>query len=502
MTTLVIGTLSLVAWRHRQSPLGRTFFLLTFLLTFYSFGYTCEIASNTLEAIRFWLSIESIGTAFLPLAWIMVAVRHIKMQSKHWPQIEALLLTLSVITFILNNTSGLHHLYYGPLRLNPAAPFPVVTFVPGIWYWVHTAFINLAVLFGNIIYVRAWIKAPYDKRMQAFVLFLGSLFPWVVFAVYLLGIVPWGIDPNPIAFLVPGLLYVWATFSLNMLEIAPIARQEVFQKLSDGVLVFDRDGHLVDFNAAGSRIFPELNADAKGKDGLRLFREYPAIYSSFDGPNDEQRTIWLEVDGEKFSYQLQRIELYDREDHMVGFMVIIRDITRFSSIVEGLQLQASVDPLTKVWNRNRWQEDGEALLSQTRRKQGSISLIIADMDDFKLVNDTYGHLTGDAVLREFVQTCQKNLRIQDIFGRYGGDEFVIILPDVNTTEADELTERLKRAVESMMVVVGKQKIKVTASFGVATEQEGETNSLDELIQKADESLYEVKKARRDRIFGL
>lgn len=463
-------------------------------MTFYTFGYMCEIASNTLEAIRFWLRIESVGIAFLPTAWIVLAIHHTRAQNKRWPQLQAFLLMLSAITFIFSNTSELHHLHYGPLRLNPEAPFPVVTFVPGPWYWFHTIFINLAVLWGNILYARAWIKSPSDKSQQAFVLFLGSLFPWSVFIAYLLRIIPWGIDPNPIAFLVPGLLYAWATFSLKMLEIAPIAKQAVFQKLSDGVLVFDREGCLADFNAAGSRAFPELSANAKGKEGIELFREYPAIISIFASPTDERRTMWLEADGETVNYRLQRIELYDREEGMVGFMVILQDITHFSAIVEGLRLQADIDPLTKVWNRNRWQEDGEALLAQTHRKQGPISLILADLDNFKPINDTYGHLLGDCVLRDFAMTCRKNLRAQDILGRYGGDEFVVILPGVNISEAVELAERLKRAVESMTVAAGEREIKFTASFGVAMEHEWGSISLEELIRKADEVLYEAKKA--------
>ncbi|VBB08656.1 nucleotide cyclase [Lucifera butyrica] len=494
LSTLIMGFLSLLAWRRRQSPLGRVFFLFTLLGSFYTFGYMCELASNTLAAIRFWLRIESVGIAFLPTAWVTLAVRHTGIQNRRWPQLQAVLLMLSTITFILSNTSEFHHLHYGPLRLNPEAPFPVVTFVPGPWYWIHTAFINLAILFGNILYARVWLKSSSDKSQQAFTIFLGSLFPWVVYIIYLLKLIPWGIDPNPIAFLVPGILYAWATFNLNMLEITPIARQAVFQRLSDGVLVFDREGCLADFNAAGSRAFPELRGGTKGKAGIRLFCEYPAMMNILAGPTDEQSTIWLEPDGGKINFQLQRIELYDRKGSVAGFMVLLRDITHFSAIMEGLQLQATIDPLTKAWNRYRWQADGEALLSQARWQQGVISLIIMDMDNFKLINDTHGHRSGDAVLAQFALTCQQNLRVQDIFGRYGGDEFVIILPGMNRSGAVELAERLKRAVESMTVEAGEKKIKITASFGVVTEQQGSTVHLEEIIEKADQALYKAKKA--------
>lgn len=122
-----------------------------------------------------------------------------------------------------------------------------------------------------------------------------------------------------------------------------------------------------------------------------------------------------------------------------------------------------------------------------------------DLDKFKPINDTYGHLSGDSVLHEFAVTCRNNLRTEDIFGRYGGDEFVIILLGLDASETVQLAERLKRAVEAMTVVTGERKIKVTASFGVVAEQAGRSISLKGLLQKADEALYEAKKAGGNRV---
>lgn len=498
LSLLVIGTLSLFAWRRRRSPLGRAFFLFTLLVTFYTFGYMFELASDTLPAIRFWLRVESVGIAFLPAAWIILAVHHTKTQNDHWTQLKAVLLMLSTITFLLSNTSEIHHLHYGPLRLNPEAPFPVVIFEPGPWYWIHSAYINLAVLYGNILFARAWRHAPSEKSKQAFVLFLGSLFPWGVYIAYLLKAIPWGLDPHPAAFLAPALLYAWAAFGLGMLETVPLARQEVFQRLSDSLLVFDREGRLADFNLAAGRTFPVLTDGAKGKQGRDLFREYAAMLPILGGSADEQ-TMYLQADGERTNYQLQRIELHDGQGEDAGFIVVLRDITHFSAIVEGLRLQASIDPLTKAWNRTRWKKIGKELVAQARRNNNPLSLILADLDDFKIVNDTNGHISGDAVLADFAATCRGNLRPEDIFGRYGGDEFVIILPGVDKAGAAALAERLRQAVEAMAVADGDTLVSVTASFGVITARGGEADSLDDLVRKADTMMYEAKEAGGNRI---
>lgn len=500
LSALVTGTLALTAWRRRRSPLGRTFFLFALLVTVYTFGYMCELASDTLAAIRFWLHVEAVGIAFLPAAWIILAVHHTKTANRYWPQLKAVLLMLSTITFLLSNTSPeIHHLHYGPLLLNPAAPFPVVIFKPGPWYWFHSAYINLAVLYGNILFARAWRNAPPAKSNQAFVLFLGSLFPWGVFIAYLMDAVPWGLDPHPVAFLVPGLLYAWATFGLGMLEAVPLARQEVFQRLSDSLLVFDRDGRLADFNLAAARTFPFLADDAKGRRGRDLFQDYAAMLPVLDGSADEQ-IIHLEVDGDRVNYQLQRIALLDGHGDDAGLMVVLRDITHFSSIMEGLRLQAAIDPLTKAWNRTRWKKVGRELVAQAGRDKQPIALILADLDDFKIVNDTHGHVSGDRVLADFARTCRSNLRAEDIFGRYGGDEFVIILPGVDKAGATALAERLRREVEAMTVADGATLVSITASFGVISIEDGEENSLEDLVRTADAMMYEAKEAGGNRVF--
>lgn len=495
---LVIGALSLVAWRRRRSPLGRAFFLFTLLIAIYTFGYMCELASDTLPAIRFWLRVESVGIAFLPAAWIILAVHHTKTKNDQWTKLKAVLLMLSTITFLLSNTSELHHLHYGPLRLNPDAPFPVVAFQPGPWYWIHSAYINLAVLYGNLLFARAWRNTSAEKSRQAFVLFLGSLFPWGVYIAYLMKAIPWGIDPHPAAFLVPALLYAWAAFGLDMLETVPLARQEVFQRLSDSLLVFDREGRLADFNLAAVRAFPVLADGAKGRQGRDLFREYPAMQTILDGAAEEQ-TMYLVADGERVNYQLQRIALHDSQGEDAGAIVVLRDITRFSAIVEGLRLQAATDPLTKAWNRTRWKKIGKELVAHARQNNNPLSLILADLDDFKLVNDTHGHISGDKVLADFADTCRRSLRAEDIFGRYGGDEFVIILPGVDKAGATALAERLRQAVEAMAVADGDEIVSVTASFGVITAQGGEALSLDDLVRKADTMLYEAKYAGGNRV---
>ena len=192
-------------------------------------------------------------------------------------------------------------------------------------------------------------------------------------------------------------------------------------------------------------------------------------------------------------YQLRRIDLHDDGGWQIGYMIILHDITSFSRLVDGLQLQATTDPLTGAYNRNILQERAQDLLKNFSEASPG-ALLITDLDRFKGINDLYGHLAGDTALTEFSAVCARILREQDFFCRYGGDEFVILLPDTDAKVAGELAERIRRELERLDIRLGlDQSIKLTASIGAAMRQKADP-SIEVLIKRADEALYEAKRA--------
>jgi len=152
--------------------------------------------------------------------------------------------------------------------------------------------------------------------------------------------------------------------------------------------------------------------------------------------------------------------------------------------------KTSFDPLTSTANRSKFERVLRRLLIKYDKTKEKFSLIMCDLDDFKRVNDLYGHRAGDEVLREFAYILQKDLRMTDIVSRYGGEEFAILLPGLTLKEAVAVAERLRRRVEEMVVRWGDDVIKVTASFGVAEVKDGDRPET--IIQRADEALYLAK----------
>jgi diguanylate cyclase (GGDEF)-like protein/PAS domain S-box-containing protein len=171
---------------------------------------------------------------------------------------------------------------------------------------------------------------------------------------------------------------------------------------------------------------------------------------------------------------------------------------RNARLFERMEELATTDALTGLNNRRYLFELGTYEVKRSRRYKNNLSLIMIDLDHFKKVNDTYGHLAGDQVLRVVGKCCLQTFRKIDLLGRYGGEEFVAVLPETGLREAVVAAERFRKALEDLRVVTPAGEVKVTASLGVA-EMDPETGDLESLLNHADQALYEVKRDGRNQV---
>jgi diguanylate cyclase (GGDEF)-like protein len=185
------------------------------------------------------------------------------------------------------------------------------------------------------------------------------------------------------------------------------------------------------------------------------------------------------------------LRLLDLEDNLVQ----AREVMRF---------KATHDALTEVWNRGAILETLEREVWRSRREGASLGVLIMDLDHFKSVNDTYGHQAGDAVLREISKRMQAGVRPYDAVGRYGGEEFLVLLPGCGRGVVHETAERLRKAVSRDLVETPAGNLKVTISIGGVATAEWPKNNPSQILQMADLALYRAKGDGRDRsvIAGL
>ncbi|MBL8050615.1 MAG: diguanylate cyclase [Anaerolineales bacterium] len=166
-------------------------------------------------------------------------------------------------------------------------------------------------------------------------------------------------------------------------------------------------------------------------------------------------------------------------------------------IYQETQAQAITDPLTNIYNRRGLFQLGEFEFQRARRIHRPFSVMMFDIDHFKRINDQYSHAIGDQILQRFTERCQKNLRAIDLLGRYGGEEFVILLPETNLQAAQVIAERLRQSIMNAPFTSDAGDLRITTSIGVAEAHQNET--LNNLVQRADAALYKAKDSGRNRV---
>ena len=186
----------------------------------------------------------------------------------------------------------------------------------------------------------------------------------------------------------------------------------------------------------------------------------------------------------------------NHEVHSVIWMPI--NITERKNLAEQLKELSEKDGLTGVYNRRYFMQIFDQEFSIAKRYKNKLSVLLMDIDNFKQINERYGHGGGDAVLKRFVLFCEDTLRKSDLFALYGGEEFVIMLPNTPSLGAAIIAERIRATVEGLSVTYEKQSIHFTISIGISLVLDSDTNS-SAVLSRADAALYQAKKKGRNKI---
>lgn len=175
----------------------------------------------------------------------------------------------------------------------------------------------------------------------------------------------------------------------------------------------------------------------------------------------------------------------------------VRAALRTKRLQDLLVRHADIDPLTELNNRRVLDRRLDACWTRSRAAGAAFCFVIGDIDHFKTVNDTYGHRVGDEVLRAVAASLRDTVRVQDVPGRWGGEEFGIVVPNVSLDAATKVAERCRRAVAAVAIPIDGGEVRVTASFGVAESRP--FTSVSQVVEAADAALYRAKDEGRDRV---
>jgi len=280
--------------------------------------------------------------------------------------------------------------------------------------------------------------------------------------------------------------------------------QKILTILPVGVWIMDASGKIVYGNPAGQAIWagartvgPERFGDYKGwwvATGKQIqAEEWAAARAIHNGEISIDEEIEIECFDGTHKIVLNSAMPIRREDGSIeGAIIVNHDITERKRMEQRLRDFAEHDPLTGAYNRRLLFEHLESEIRRAQR-YGALSLVMFDVDHFKNVNDTYGHVVGDHVLAGIAALVRGELRGPDRLARYGGEEFVVIAPGVDSRQAAVLAERLRSAIAAERFDSLPQ---ITCSFGVCELNDGDADSL---LRRVDDFMYQAKRAGRNRV---
>jgi diguanylate cyclase (GGDEF)-like protein/PAS domain S-box-containing protein len=284
-------------------------------------------------------------------------------------------------------------------------------------------------------------------------------------------------------------------------------------KLSEGVYLTDKDRRIEYWNEGAERISGYSAEDVQGCccsdnllmhvdcDGRSLCKgACPLAASMNDGVTRTDKVFLHHKEGHRVPVMVTTAPILNDEGWIIGGIETFHDVTTEMSAlaqVEELKSQSLVCPLTSVGNRRYTTQVLAAKFDEMNRNNATTGLVFLDIDHFKSINDRYGHQVGDVTLKMVAQTLSNAMRSYDFVGRWGGEEFLVILPNTNRLQLRTISERLRALVEKSSTTISKGKLVVTISVGatVATP----SDKVEMAVARADALMYESKKNGRNRV---
>lgn len=483
----------------------------------WGFSYSLVWAFVPLGFKVFWLKVMFAGIVMVPGMFLVFTLRIT--HRDHWVTFRSLsLLAIEPFLVLLLILVAPRSVFVSIEPLTRDG-YHIQLIERGIIFWLNAGYSYILILFSFALLAVTYRTSNSFFKKQYLMILLGSIVPFA-FSLYTQsrGAFISDIDHAPIAFGISGIIYVYAIYRHRFMDLVPVARGLLIEKMSDGVLVLDLQGRIVDINPAMRNFLDEDPSTFIGRnisDTLQIWNENTGHLLT----GLETRTE-LRLPHHPSRYlDLRVTPLYDSDQNLSGRLIVFRDITdrkevekdlRFAMdrmqtqlieinlLQDQLREQAIRDPLTNLFNRRYLEETLERELARASRELYPLCIVMMDIDHFKNVNDTYGHEAGDIVLKALADTVTAQSRQGDFVCRFGGEEFVLVMPNIGIEVAKERVNSLHRFIASQYISFGRFNINLTMSMGIALyPKHGDTREL--LMRAADRALYTAKNTGRNRV---
>ena len=315
--TVIAVILIVYVWSHRSTRGATPLMIIILSAAVWSLGYAFELATADLATKLFWAKFQYLGIVTIPVALLAFVLQYSNQDKWLTPRNVALLAVIPLITVVLVWTNESHRLIWKESNLDSSDPFLPLDLTYGPWFWVNLGY--------------AYV-----------LLFLGLSLPWIANGIYLLRLGPIPqLDLTPFAYILSGIAFALGLFRFKLLDIVPVARRAIVEGMSDGVIVFDPQGRIVDINLAAQRIIGRTAAEIIGQPAAEIFTDQTELIEQYRDVAEAHTeiTLWSDPTGSTFAtatrdpedvirhFELQVSSLTDRSDRFVARVVVLHDIT-------------------------------------------------------------------------------------------------------------------------------------------------------------------------------
>ena len=376
--------------------------------------------------------------------------------------------------------------------------FVGIHFEKGIFFYVLMGYSMVLAILATIYFGKLTIRKEGIAKGRARLLFIDSLLGIAIISLTFFQRTTPLISVASLAVNVVPLLAFLALFKYEMFDLIPTAYSELFRKSESPTVILDDDQNVVMLNPAAERLFAKVSRGPEDRYDLAFLHKDggAAAKELFAGRDYETE---LSFEGKPRTYRITLTNLGKSRRKPTGYFAVYQDITSHKDEMRRMEQMAAYDDLTKIYNRRYFFRKATEAFDEAVARRENVRVLMFDLDDFKGVNDIYGHQAGDSILAQMAKVVASVLSPGDIFARYGGEEFVIFRKNVVESEARILDQKVCDAVANHAFLFQRRNIKITGSFGVAGSKGPVNKPLERYIKEADEAMYQSKTAGKNTV---
>lgn len=399
--------------------------------------------SSSNESVWFWHETKFIGVFIVPGANLFFTLYYIKAGKNFYKWLKVVIVSLSVLFIgfaITNPWTGFFRVTY---EVHKSGDLIYVLTENGLGYYLSTGISYTMIAVSTILLIRQGIKSPKYYRTQPLLLAFGILVPIGLNISYNYRLLGEPYDYTAVGFILTGILYYVVTVYFGVPDVLPIARKIVVDNLKDVIFICNNDGFIIDYNERAVEEIERYDFVTTDMTFDEGFQKVLDLGHSKLVPFNNKHVYEFLNEGIYMYYELSRSDILEKE-HQLGELIIFHDVTESYIMLKKLENMAVKDQLTNLYNRNYFSEFMKVI-------DYPIGIIFGGINSFKLINESFGHDVGDDILKRIAEIFLKLSPDDSVVGRYGGDEFLMIIPSQYVNEIQAISESILEKVNDINI---------------------------------------------------